>query len=792
MAITADPKIVVEQDEKGGAKLRSSLAETEKIQRKLANAIKDANFKAAYNEAAKASDELREAQERLAKTAEKNKVESKGGVGQALAMGGAFGIAANQALELGRKMASLAVDTYEFARAGANAADIAGRFDALGSAVPSIEALSTALMGTVDETTMQRFATLNAEIGLSAEESENAARSIAILAANAGRASETGDFLMKAAKGQVEGLRELNFVVDINSESFRGLTEAQKKAQIQRELAASATRLEAGGVETSSLAYAQAATSVADLVSNLQVMANEMLLDSGAMSEFSAVIAKVQEYLAENKDDVAALASGLASLAGFVGGRLIGVLESAADRFALVMKVVGPLVDITGFLVDGFGDLYEEAKQAALGLIGLGDAGEEASKIFDGVKASLAGFREQARLAKESAEQHAAAMEAAIKPAADMKAKLVELIETGQDLNGTLDGRGILLYRDAIELLTEELDFAASEFEFAALNAESLRLELESGTYKRGSEAFKRVYDERLETIAKANAAENEMREKQRLVSAARAGLERELYEREAEARAKAAQNEEALASKRAKNAADSAKNRAEQVEIFNRSMGASVDFLHGRYESFFDAIERRGLQWQKNLKDAEQNRLDLAQEIREQQMRYAENMYKAEAQLAADNWKSQKQLIGETIQSMGGMAAEYLGGGWARAGFEAAFQIGMGSAELATPPFFGANRFLAAGQLLASQAFAEANGAKGGSSGGAARATAAPAAGNAMLRRPDSAQNGAVSGAVTQIWFRDRMLGEAVAQDLGQVSRFGGRKVPVSAVGGGNRRGMD
>jgi hypothetical protein len=125
-------------------------------------------------------------------------------------------------------------------------------------------------------------------------------------------------------------------------------------------------------------------------------------------------------------------------------------------------------------------------------------------------------------------------------------------------------------------------------------------------------------------------------------------------------------------------------------------------------------------------------------------------------------------------------------------AAFESAFQIGMGLSEMFTPPLFGANRYAAAAQLMVAQGIAEANGARTGSSGGAARpAPAGAAAGNAMLRRPDSRANGGTSGAVTQIWFRNRVVGEAVAEDLNDVARRGGRRIASAAVGGGNRRSL-
>lgn len=151
----------------------------------------------------------------------------------------------------------------------------------------------------------------------------------------------------------------------------------------------------------------------------------------------------------------------------------------------------------------------------------------------------------------------------------------------------------------------------------------------------------------------------------------------------------------------------------------------------------------------------------------------------------------AQAGLALDTVNAIGSMTAEYLGGGWAKAGFEAAFQVGMGLAELSTPPLFGANRFAAATQLLLAQAFAESNGGKGGGSGGSSRATAAPAAaGAALLARPESRTSAQDTRPVVLV-VRNRVLAETTADDFEESARYGGKRLPAAAVGAGGKRGF-
>lgn len=169
----------------------------------------------------------------------------------------------------------------------------------------------------------------------------------------------------------------------------------------------------------------------------------------------------------------------------------------------------------------------------------------------------------------------------------------------------------------------------------------------------------------------------------------------------------------------------------------------------------------------------------------------FVDGMDKA-AKAAKATRQAQAGLALDTVNAIGSMTAEYLGGGWAKAGFEAAFQVGMGLAELSSPPLFGANRFAAATQLLLAQAFAESNGGKGGGSGGSSRASAAPAAaGAALLARPESRTSAQDTRPVVLV-VRNRVLAETTADDFEESARYGGRKLPASAVGsGGGKRGF-
>jgi len=152
-------------------------------------------------------------------------------------------------------------------------------------------------------------------------------------------------------------------------------------------------------------------------------------------------------------------------------------------------------------------------------------------------------------------------------------------------------------------------------------------------------------------------------------------------------------------------------------------------------------------------------------------------------ARMEAAEQKTQKQLVLDTAQTFGSMTAEYLGGGWARAGFEAAFQTGMGIAELALPPLFGANRFAAAAQLLLAQAFAGSNGGSGKSGGGSAGA--AGGGGMAASRPPSELDRGG-RGQPTSIVLNvdGRRLGEEASRGMNQAGRSGTARLDPSVLG--------
>jgi hypothetical protein len=272
---------------------------------------------------------------------------------------GGFAIAANQALELASKVASLAGEVADLAKAGAVARDVAKRFRELGAAVPAMQALQAAVAGTVDETTLQQFALLAEEMGLTAEESTGLAQRITVLATEQGRLSEVNDILKQSLESPKEALKKLGVVVDESNPKFAGLAEQQKNLAIIQDESAKATQDQVDALDSAQINILRVEARLENMVSDLQVAVSEWLEGSGALDMVSAALERASQFVSDHAS-LFETAGGIVQKVGSIIGRiLVPALERMAEWLEIGFLVLDPFLDGVSLLLDGLEALGE-------------------------------------------------------------------------------------------------------------------------------------------------------------------------------------------------------------------------------------------------------------------------------------------------------------------------------------------------------------------------------------------------------------------------------------------------
>jgi hypothetical protein len=309
-------------------------------------------------------------------------------------------VAANQALELAGKFTGLASSVAEAAEAGAAAADINRSFQALGDAAPGIEALRASVAGVVDDTTLERYAVLNAEMELSAETATAFASRITVLAEEQGRLSEVSDLLARAQRSPLEVMKELGVIIDANSSQYGGLSEAQRNLMVIQEQARKVTKAQIDSMDSASAAILQQKATWDNLVSSVEQGIAAWLQSSGALDAVGEAIEGVQSFLEENAELFESLGRIAMQVADIVGNLLVrafNVLETTLDLLLPVVEgVLTGLQAVSEFISLDFGESIEEVFITDIPF---------ATSNMEGLNTTIANFRDELRLAREEAEK---------------------------------------------------------------------------------------------------------------------------------------------------------------------------------------------------------------------------------------------------------------------------------------------------------------------------------------------------------------------------------------------------
>jgi hypothetical protein len=263
-------------------------------------------------------------------------------------------------------VAFLTTKLVEMAQKGAEAARVAATF------VGQIEPLREDSFGLIDDTSLQKFDALRRELHLTGEEYKN----ILVLAAEreSRGLGDATDSALKALKGEAEGLREIGLVIDTSTKAYEGLTEAQKKAQVAREVAAAGAKINRDEIEIEALALEQGAVSLENFISDIQVFVFETLQSSGALDLMTDALEMARGFFDRNSESIERLADvavrlvemGLTLLGdqldntgSILEGLVIPALELATDLLEIMLPVVRALlnpIDTLGKMWDGFVD----------------------------------------------------------------------------------------------------------------------------------------------------------------------------------------------------------------------------------------------------------------------------------------------------------------------------------------------------------------------------------------------------------------------------------------------------
>ena len=331
-------------DQSGANEVDRSLKANQETTSKLEKAIVRLEKRAAFEEAKKGSDKYQAALKRL-QDATKKADKSTKSFGDSL-------VHVNQGMDLVAKGAQAASALGDFALQGALANDAMHRFTG------SMEALTAATQGMVDDTSLQNFADRAEKLGLTAPQVVALADAMTAYTLRAADGSKVIDNLNAAVDGQTRRMRNLGISIDQNSEDFKGLGSASKKTYTALVVLSQAAE---DGMSSADEAAKSQASSIYqtqtvwdNFVSTVQQATADELAASGAT-----------EDLAQAVKDATPLAVGLVKAAGWAAGEFRAWQEDAIELAETLSGVAGTYIEAS----DG-ARIYESAAFDLTGIAG--------------------------------------------------------------------------------------------------------------------------------------------------------------------------------------------------------------------------------------------------------------------------------------------------------------------------------------------------------------------------------------------------------------------------------------
>ena len=313
--------------------------------------------------------------------------------------GGVIGFTIVALDQLATKAANAAKSIYDMAQSGAVAIDMARHFTG------SMESLRAASANAIDDTTLQQFAHLADEAGLTRKQFENLATEIVFQATQSGKATEATRFLEAALKGSRRELVQIGLHYDNSQEALRGFTEEQKKLIMLRDFAARGETRTLDNLESESLAYVRVNTALANLQSSIEEYVATKIDEHDVIDRLSDSGDRLAETYRRNQDEIDQLVS--ISL-----DALIVAIDTQVRRLEMWADALGAVADAYRE-VEGWVDSVTSKLEAAVTAVTGEDTSSRAGEVWDPMKKAWSEIGETIGTDAESARKfYTAAAEA--------------------------------------------------------------------------------------------------------------------------------------------------------------------------------------------------------------------------------------------------------------------------------------------------------------------------------------------------------------------------------------------
>lgn len=249
-------------------------------------------------------------------------------------------------IQVAKELASMASAAADFAKAGDEARRVASAFTG------DLNKLKAASFGAVDDTTLQKLDQLTKEAERATGITQDLSDVLLVASErfSRGLGSSVAENATAIVKGEAEAMKMLAINIDMTDSRLAGLDESRKKAMITSIAASEATSINAANIDKEAFALAGSTAAMDNLVSELQTMTAEFLVNSGVLDMVSAAVEGLTGWFAENRDVVLE-----------IGQRALGIMTRGWETLGPVLEVVADTVLI---LADGFTTLVAAGQEA--------------------------------------------------------------------------------------------------------------------------------------------------------------------------------------------------------------------------------------------------------------------------------------------------------------------------------------------------------------------------------------------------------------------------------------------
>lgn len=422
-----------------------------------------------------------------------------------LASGGFRGLSGdvNQALEILEKWLSVMGEVIEAAEAGARALDVGAAFENLGGTAEEMERLRAASVGIFDDTTLQRWANFGERAQLADETIQTLISSTVAI----GQESEkTKDEIVGMVDAVLEGF---NKGEGAGFETFRlSMAEVDEQA---RELYSNFDQLEASAkiaarqmagmqlimekdltpsTQSATTQFGQTTATIDNLISELQVLAAQFLIESGAVEGLKVLVGELTKFFVENKDEIRRHATTIKEVAGLAWETFqiqIKSAQLAAIEFELTLELMGLRFEAIGIGAEIVGNQLNTWITQGMNSLNqlVGDALITLGELFDALGVggdSIINFGREIQATGDDVEKLAEEDLAAAQAAWDENTRAIEeaaraaaaakraLFETGQVASDTAAEMS-----EAARAALDILSAVSADIDRALLNSQTMK-----------------------------------------------------------------------------------------------------------------------------------------------------------------------------------------------------------------------------------------------------------------------------------------------------------------------------